>query len=124
MPNILKSKKGTSLIEVMVAMLILTIVLLGGGFSYVYGRSQIHLRKHYRAAGQLAAQELEELKADNYYDIEAGETQNNIYLEDLSYNRAIKTEDLDLYKKVYVDVYWQERGKQHNVSLTTFIAPK
>ena len=124
MPNILKSKKGTSLIEVMVAIFILTIVIVGGSFSYVYGRRQIDLRKHYRAAGQLAAQKLEELKADNYYDIEAGETQEDIYLEDLSYNRAIKTEDLDLYKKVYVDVYWQERGKQHNVSLTTFIAPR
>ncbi len=124
MPNILKSKKGTSLIEVMVAMLILAIVLLGGGFGYVYGRSQIHLRKHYRAAGQLAAQELEELKADNYYDIEAGVTEESLSLEDSSYSRTIHTEDVGLYKKVTVTVHWQQRGNEHNVSLVTFIAPE
>jgi prepilin-type N-terminal cleavage/methylation domain-containing protein len=124
MPNILKSKKGTSLIEVMVAVLILTIVIAGGSFSYIYGRSRIDLWKDYRAAGQLAAQKLEELKAGNYDDIEAGGTEESLSLEDSPYGRSILTEDVGLYKKVTVAVHWQQRGEQHYVSLTTFIAPE
>ena len=124
MTAITKSKKGTSLVEVMVAVLIFTIVIAGGSFLFVTGRSQISLRGHYRVALQLAAQKLEELKADNYDDIEEGETEESFSLEDLSYSRTTETEDVGLYKKVDVGVDWQQLGKQHSVSLTTFIAPK
>ncbi len=124
MTAITKSKKGTSLVEVMVAVLIFTIVILGASFLFFYGRSQISLRGHYRVALQLAAQKLEELKADNYDDIEEGETEESFSLEDLSYSRTTETEDVGLYKKVDVGVDWQQLGKQHSVSLTTFIAPK
>ena len=124
MPNILKSKKGTGLIEVVVAILILVIVIIGGSFFFAYARSQIHLRKHYRVAVQLAAQKLEELKAGNYNDIEGDETEESISLEDLSYSRSAEIEDVGLYKKVKVNIHWEQMNREHNVSLATFIAPK
>ncbi|HUU18138.1 MAG TPA: prepilin-type N-terminal cleavage/methylation domain-containing protein, partial [Sedimentisphaerales bacterium] len=94
MTNILKSKKGTSLLEVMVAVFISAIVMLGGSFFYVASTSQIHLRKQYRAACRLAGQKLEELKAGNYDAITIGEAKDSISLEESSsYSRSVVTEE-------------------------------
>ena len=124
MSIIRKSKKGTSLVEVMAAVLIVTIVILGGSFFYVASTNQINLREQYRAASQLASQKLEELKAGSYYTIAIGEANDSVSLEDSSYSRNTITEDLGLYKKVTVTVNWGPVGKQRNVSLVTLIAPK
>ena len=124
MPAISKFKKGTSIVEVMVAVLIFTIVIIGGSFFFVYGRNQIDLRKHYRVAAELASQKLEGLKADNYDNIVVGETTESLSLENLSYSRTLVAADVGLYKQVEVTVHWEQMGKQHNVSLATFIAPE
>jgi len=76
MVTIGKSKKGVALVEVIVAILIFAIVIIGGSFLFASGRNQINLRERYRVAVQLAAGKLEELKAGNYYDIEEGQTPN------------------------------------------------
>ena len=122
-----KVSKAFTLIELMLAILILTIVIAGGSFLFVGGRSQINLQKHYRVATQLAAQKLEELKADNtvsYDSIVVGETEQSLSLEDLSYSRSTRIENVGLYKKARVTVRWGQIGNEHNVSLVTFIAPK
>ncbi len=119
-----KSKKGTSLVEVMAAALILAIVMLGGSFFYVASTNQINLQEQHRAASRLAGQKLEELKAGSYSDITTSETKESLFLEDSSYSRSIVTEDLGLYKKVVVTVNWGPVGMERNVSLVTLIAPK
>lgn len=119
-----RAGKGTTLIEVMIAALIFSIVVIGGFALFTSGRSQIALRKHHRVAAQLAAQRLEELKAGSYNDILVGKTEEAISLEDFSYSRTIATEDVGLYKKVEVTVHWDEMSKQRPVTLVTFIAPK
>jgi Tfp pilus assembly protein PilV len=119
-----KSKKGTSLVEVMTAVLISTIVILGGSFFFVASTNQINLREQYRAASRLAGQKLEELKASNYLDVTIGETKDSLILENSTYSRSVVTEDLGLYKKVVVTVNWGPVGMEHNVSLVTLIAPK
>jgi len=124
MTIIRKSKKGTSLVEVMAAVLISVIVILGGSFFYVASTNQINLREQYRAASRLASQKLEELKAGSYYAIATGEANDSVSLEDSSYSRSTVTEDLGLYKKVTVTVNWGAGVKQRNVSLVTLIAPK
>lgn len=112
MVTIGKSKKGVALVEVIVAILIFAIVIIGGSFLFASGRNQINLRERYRVAVQLAAGKLEELKAGNYYDIEEGQTpsqtEESLSLEDLSYSRSIDTEDVGLYKKVKVAVHWEQ----------------
>jgi len=112
-----KSKKGTSLVEVMVAALILAIVMLGGSFFYVASTNQINLREQYRAASRLAGQKLEELKAGNYDAIATGEVTESISLENSTYSRSAVTEDLGSYKKVVVTVNWGPVGMERNVSL-------
>jgi len=119
-----KSKKGTSLVEVMVAVFISVVVMLGGSFFYVASTNQINLREQYRAASRLASQKIEELKAGSYYDIAIGEAEESLSLEDLSYGRSTVTEDIGLYKKVIVTVSWGPVGNERNVNLVTLIAPK
>ncbi len=124
MTIIRKSKKGTSLVEVMVAALILAIVILGGSYFYVGSTNQINLREQYRAASRLAGQKLEELKASSYDAVTIGEVQDSLTLENSTYSRSVVTEDLGLYKKVVVTVNWGPVGMERNVSLVTLIAPK
>jgi prepilin-type N-terminal cleavage/methylation domain-containing protein len=112
-----------TLIEVMAAILIVTIVIAGGSFIFVTGRGQINLQKHYRAATLLAAQKLEKLKAGPYGSIVAGDTGENLSLEDLSYTRSTHTVNAGLYKEVTVTVSWGPTGNVHNVSMVTCIAP-
>jgi len=119
-----KSKKGISLVEVMAAVLISTIVIIGSSFFFVASRNQLNLQEQYRAASGLASQELEELKAGSYDDIATSEAEESLSLEKTSYSRSIDTEDLGSYKKVTVTVNWGAGGKQRNVSLATLIAPK
>jgi type II secretory pathway pseudopilin PulG len=124
MALIRKLKKGTSLVEVMVAVLILTIVVVGGSFFFVASTGQINLREEYRAASRLAEQKLEELKAGSYDVIAIGETKESISMDDLSYSRSTVATDIGSYKQVQVTVNWGQAGKEHNVNLVTLIAPK
>jgi Tfp pilus assembly protein PilV len=117
-----KSAAALTLIEVMVSVLIVTIVIIGGSFLFVTGRSQISTQKHYRVATQLAAQKLEELKAGNYNDV-VTEEPNAVPLEDVSYNRSVLAEDLGSYKRVTVTIIWGP-SNEHSVDLVTCIAPK
>jgi prepilin-type N-terminal cleavage/methylation domain-containing protein len=120
----LKPQRGTSLIEVVVAMLILSILIVGAHYHFVYGRGQIALRRNYRAALHLAAQKIEELKAGNYNDITNGKKHKTMALGKLSCNRCTDVNDVGLYKKINVNINWNQMGKEHNMSLDTFIAPK
>ncbi len=119
-----KSKKGISLVEVMVAVLISTIVILGSSFFFVASSNQVNLREQYRAASRLASQKLEELKAGSYDAAAIGEVEDSLTLENSTYSQSVVTEDLGLYKKVVVTVNWGPVGVERNVSLVTLIAPK
>ena len=116
-----KSEKGISLIEVMLAISILVIIVLGGTTLFAYGAGQISQSKHSRVAVQLANQKLERLRADNNIsiDIPDGETIENIPLGDVSYDQTTVTEDWGSYKKVEVTVRWTQMGKQRNVNMAT-----
>jgi len=122
-----KSRKGMSLVEVLVAISILLITMIASSFVFVSGKSQIKRQGDYRIAAQLAAQKLEELKAGSYSAIADGETTESLSSQDLSHcsrSTGITTEGGGLYKKVGVTVRWGRTGDEHNVSFVTFIAPK
>lgn len=63
------SENGFSLIEVLIALVILVIVILGGGLYFFYGRLGINREGYRRAALELASQRLEKLKAADYSKI-------------------------------------------------------
>ncbi len=119
-----KLKKGTSLIEVMFASLILLIVITGNSYLTVYGKGQISLRENYRSALQLATQKLEQVKADDYYNIQEGETKENFSLGSLPCTVSTQIQDSNSYKNVMTIVCWTQMGKQCDVSLVTSIAPE
>ena len=67
--NIRGNNRGTTLIEVMIALLIIALVILGGGMFFFYGRLNIIREAHRRAALLVASQRLEALKAADYEKI-------------------------------------------------------
>lgn len=117
-------RNGTSLAEVMVAVLIMVIVIIGSSILFVAGRSQISMQERNRVATELAAQKLEELKAGSYSDIVEGDTEETVAMEDLSYDRQVQTVDLGMHKQVTATVNWQHAGTTRTVSLVTLIGPK
>ena len=78
-PVIRKPKnRGVSLIEVMIAVLITAIVMLGGSMFFASSTGQISLREQYRAASRLASQKLEQLKAVDYDTVAEGEVTDTV----------------------------------------------
>jgi len=67
--NIRGNNRGTTLAEVMIALLIIALVILGGGMFFFYGRLNIIREAHRRAALLVASQRLEALKAADWDDI-------------------------------------------------------
>ena len=123
MPRISNHPKGSSLIEVMVAVVICLIVIMGGFSLFVYGRKQIDIQGNGRVAVHLAAQKLEELKAGPYNNVTEGQTTERISLERAYYDRTVQTEDLGQYKQITVSVNWLRSNQNHDISLTTLVAP-
>ena len=121
-----RRKKGTSLIEVMLAISVLAIVVLGTAFFSFYTSGQIGLGEQHRAALQLAGQKLEQLRADNEIGIEItdGETSEEVTSGDFSYTRTTVIADVGLCKEVTVTVNWNRMGKDRNVSLASLIVER
>ena len=70
------SNKGTTLVELLVALPLIALVILGGGMFFFYGRVNIVQEAHRRVALLVTSQRMEELKAANWEDIapEDGDT--------------------------------------------------
>ncbi|MDD5328030.1 MAG: type II secretion system protein [Phycisphaerae bacterium] len=118
-----KSAAAFTLIEAMIAALIVTIVIVGTSFLFAVGRGQINQQKNYRAAAQLATQRLEQLKGGDYAAVVSGSSSYS--LEGVSYATNTVIENVgSLYKKVTVTVSWGPPGSGFNVSLVTIIAPE
>jgi len=64
-----KSEEGFSLVELMVALIIIALVIVGGGMFFFHGRVNVIREAHRRAALLVASQRLEALKAANWDDI-------------------------------------------------------
>jgi len=131
------SNKGVSLVEVMIALMIIALVMLGGGMFFFYGRVTIIREAHRRAALLVASQILEELKAADYdgisdtpavpVDVDNLSEESNPYptmVTEVEYVDDDDPTDSDQdYKKVTVIVNWHD-GTSNSVSLTTLIAPR
>lgn len=116
------SENGFSLIEVLIALVILVIVILGGSLYFFYGRLGIKREEYRRVALELASQRLEELKAGDYGAIpDNEETTVNLSSETFT-TKVISTEE-DGYKKIAVTVSWGDNPDNNKVELVTLIAP-
>jgi Tfp pilus assembly protein PilV len=121
-----------TLVEVMVAIVILTIVLIGTSSMYVSGRRQIIKQGQYQEAVHLTSQKLEEIKAIGYFGIAQGEQEEELALRGLTCQRHTKIEPTaaptaglpNPCKKVTVTTRWTDTAAdQHEVKLVTYIGP-
>ena len=128
------SENGFTLVEVLVALFIIALIIMGGGMFFFYGRVNIIREAHRRAAVLVASQRLEELKGADYSgigssgpepvdvdnlsgDSPTGPTMDTVveFVDDGGINEA--------YKKVTVTVNWVD-SRSNSVSATTLIAPR
>ena len=118
----LRSKKGMTLIEVLLAVLICAIVIIGGSLLFIRGKSIISLQEQHRLALHLTVQKVEELKTTDYFEIPTGSTQADFDFEEHTYTRTMVVDDMGSYKKIKVSVVWNQMGSECEVSLDTFKA--
>ncbi len=124
-------RRGVTLIEVMLAVLILAIALIGTSSTYVTGRRFIVDQRYYRAAAQLASQKLEELEASSYDNIGDVNEVEDLSVDGLAYQRRTQTvltatptaEVPKPCKKATVTIVWSTAGCQHQARLVTYIGP-
>ena len=125
-------RAGSALIELMLAITILIIVLLGTSTTYVTGRKQIVSQRYYQAAAQLSSQKLEETKAAGYAGLVEGEEDEELSLFGLTYQRHTvieltaepSTEAPKPCMKVTVTIQWTgTAGDQHEAEFITYVGP-
>lgn len=120
----LNEKKGVTLVEVMVAILVFTIVMLGGLAFFFYGRMHISHSNHQRMALGLTKEQVEILKATPYDELPAVDNEN-ITLGGVDYSRNTVVTDGTgggIYREVTVTTSWEEKGNTVSVQLVTVIA--
>jgi len=124
-----KMRKGITLVEVMLAVLVFVVAVLGTSYAFAFGRGEIKRQEQQRIAVLLAGQGLDELKATEYDEIKQGETIKAVTLSEqdngLTYFRTIQVadEEDESFKTVTATVRWGLTGVEHSLALTTIIAP-
>ena len=123
-------KKGLTLIEVIISILLFSVVLLGAMAFYFYSDSSFRFAEHKKMALELADARMEQLKAQEYDDLTIGawdrepiiigqlpcESPDGLYID---------VSDVGGYKLVRVQVVWTDpsRAGTQNITLDTYIAP-
>ena len=74
-------QKGTSLVESMFAILIITIVALAGAAFIFFGSSRVNLERNKRVALEMANTRLEELHVSGYSSIEPPDDTQAYFIE-------------------------------------------
>ena len=109
-----------TLIEVMIAILVMMIVILGCATLFSYGMGHISSSKNYRVAAELASQKLEYFRSENFYNKDINDTvpDESIVLDNQTFTRSTEVSDVDdpntgeiLFKDVKVTVQWNDKDK-------------
>jgi type II secretory pathway pseudopilin PulG len=123
--------RGMTMIEVMIAAVIIVIAVIGTTATFVSGRKFIIDQQYYREAAQLASQKFEELKADGYTKIVEGEHTEHETFNGINYQIETLTEMSSVpsalvpkpCKKVTVTISWTVIRDNHKAVLVTYIGP-
>lgn len=120
---------GMTLVEVLVAVLILTIVVWGAVAFMVSGRTRVELSNQERVAAQIGMEQIERARAAGYSAVESYDTGSE------SVNSVVYTWTLtsvptladpadanSVYKEVEINVSWST-GTLQSVTLHTGISP-
>lgn len=115
-----KGEAGFSLIEVLIALSIFTIGILGVASLVISSINENALARRLTEATALAEDRLESMLALPYEDINTGQTTEGAYT--VSWNVA---EDIIVAqtKSITVTVTWQYRGNDRNVTIQYLLSP-
>ncbi len=117
-------QKGFTLVEIILASLLLLITLIGGVVFLSANRKNLVFASRQRLATWAAVSKMEGLKSTDYHSLQ--NSSENITLSGKPFHRTVTVENIDEdgggtdYKKVTVGVSWSGG----NLSLVTYIAPK
>lgn len=125
-----RNEQGLTLIEVVVAMLILAVALLGLAAAFPLARLAVHEGGQLSTAAALASDVVEQMKQRRFDDITTGNFPNQNYNAIggfPSYRRTVAIVDTTVdgvlaYKQVTVTVYYKgQGGVEQNVPVMTVI---
>ena len=119
-------KKGLTLVECLISLLVLAILLTAGMAFYFNAQASMRWSIHKRIALEMASAEMESIKNSGYASIPLGVwPQSDVSIGNLTGKRDVDVSDMGGYKQVRVVVSWQDAVKStpQSVSLDTYIAP-
>jgi len=120
----MRSKKGFTLIEVLIGITVFLVFCIGIFYFFFYGQKEIDFTTHSYQAEELANQKLEEIKTMPYRDIE--NSQEILTIDGIRYRRKVVVNERgDIrMKEVKVEVSWTEGGERYKIELNTIVAPR
>ena len=119
MDKIRSNNNGFTLIEIMIAILILVVALLGMAGVTVSVINGNAFSKEVTSATTLAQDKMEELKNTAYGSIVSGSDTDSIYSRTWAVTADSPIADT---KTVEVTVSWSRGGNTHNITLKTIVA--
>lgn len=115
-----------SLVEGLVAIIVLAIVLVGAAPFFYAGHSLIHRSRLKREAVEIAAGHLEELTAHGFEGIAGDETEVTLG-DGITATMTTEVEDTLIdgdgngYRQVAVSIEWTFNNKPNDVSMVTYV---
>ena len=128
-------KKGFTLTEVLISLLLLSIVLIGGMGFYFNSTDVMTTAMHKKIAMEIATQAMEQIKDAGYVSLPIPatgnwETATTVTFGDFKVQKQRRVTDelpggATANKKVEIQVSWPESGKQTTsvINLVTYMAP-
>ncbi len=115
-------KRGFTLVEVLIATIILAIGLIGSSAFYYANRRNLYTARLERYAMWSAVERMEYIKGCSYSSLSEGETEEEVTIGNLTGERITTIADMDedgvAFKSVNVRVELDEGGE---ISLTTYL---
>jgi len=110
-------QKGSTLIEVLIALVLLSLLVVGLNSGIISLISSNFNSKNLTTATIVGNSQLEKLRLLNYYDITTDlDTARNYFILDWKVNES------DMSKKIDLTVLWPKETQIHSIKLSTIIA--
>ncbi|HOK56730.1 MAG TPA: type II secretion system protein [bacterium] len=125
------NKRGFTLIEGMIGILVFLIGILGGFAYFYFSKSTLELEIKRKIATEICHSRMEEIRTENYNNLLNFEENNTpVSVDKINGYRDTVIEDIDEngdgktdYKKITVKVKWNQNGKDQEIKVVSFLSP-